>query len=133
MTRRTLKNLYIVYLICLPLFIIGMQWIIMQADIISSMTFSTAHYYVSFFLTILSGILLGVDFVLVKNSQWNQKSCCYLKLADTVLLLIAYEVVIRGLLPFLPIRAVPELLLAAGYQLMTAVYFCSARSDRNQA
>ncbi|WP_411678116.1 hypothetical protein [Caproicibacter sp.] len=124
MTHRISKNLYMIYLICLPLFIIGIELMIRQVGIISSMTYSTSHHWSSFVLTILLGIVLGADSWLMKNSRWTQKNCCYLKLADMVLLLIAYEVVIHGLISFLPVWPVSALLLAAGYQLMTAVYSC---------
>ncbi|MCI1966817.1 MAG: hypothetical protein LKJ17_11905 [Oscillospiraceae bacterium] len=129
MTSRTSKILYIVYLIFLPLFIIGIQLVIRQANIISSMTYSTFHHYISFLLTLLLGVLLGADFWMVKNSQLTKKSCCYFKLADLALLIIVYEAVLHGLFSPLFQKPVSGLLLAAGYQLITAIYFCAEKKS----
>ncbi len=125
------KILYISYLILLPLLLIGIKLIERQADIYSSITYSLLHHYVSFFLTILSGVLIGADLFFVKNSGLNAKDIFLLKLFEIIILIVIYIITACGILYFLPFLSVSELLSAAGYQLITAVYFIYRRGTKN--
>ncbi len=112
---RTKKALYFVYLFILPILFVSLTLLLKSVDENASRTYTSDYRFVTFAVTLLSGVLIGIDTYFMKSACFSKKGFLLIKLIYVALLLIAYILVYLNC-----ILNVKDFIYAAGYQLITS-------------